>query len=84
MAVVIPILIILCLAALYLWLIMPRVSSGSDMALVFYDYAHRGLFDNRKIPENSIGAFRKAMEKGVEIEVLSAFTGNPGTVVGNL
>ena len=69
MAVVIPILIILCLAALYLWLIMPRVSSGSDMALVFYDYAHRGLFDNRKIPENSIGAFRKAMEKGVGMEL---------------
>ena len=31
--------------------------------------AHRGLFDREKIPENSMLAFDKALEKGYSIEV---------------
>lgn len=35
-----------------------------------HDYAHRGLFDmKKKIPENSLTAFRKAAEKGYGIEL---------------
>ena len=32
-------------------------------------YAHRGYFDNKKIPENSIEAFRKAIRLGYNIEL---------------
>ena len=30
--------------------------------------AHRGVFDNKEIPENSISAFRKARSLGIPIE----------------
>ena len=31
--------------------------------------AHRGIFDNEKVPENSIASFKKAMSKGYTIEL---------------
>ena len=31
--------------------------------------AHRGIFDNIKIPENSIKAFQKAIDKNIPIEL---------------
>lgn len=31
--------------------------------------AHRGLFDNNEIPENSIKAFKKALQKNISIEL---------------
>ena len=31
--------------------------------------AHRGIFDNRKVPENSIKAFKNALNKGYAIEL---------------
>ena len=66
---VILILILLFLAALYVALVMPRPAARPDMAPLMCDYAHRGLFDNKTTPENSMGAFRRAMEKGVGIEL---------------
>lgn len=38
--------------------------------LTGWDYAHRGLYDNEHgIPENSMAAFRRAMDKGYGIEL---------------
>lgn len=44
----------------------------------FY-FAHRGLFDNREIPENSIPAFQKAVEcgYGIELDVQLTKDGKP-------
>ena len=42
--------------------------------------AHRGCFDNEKIPENSISAFKKAINKGYAIE-LDVHVLKDGTVV---
>lgn len=69
MIVMIPILILLLIGATYLFLVMPRPSAGPDLAPILCDYAHRGLFDNAELPENSMGAFARAVDKGVGIEL---------------
>lgn len=59
------------LAFLYLFLIMPRIWGRPKRAphMGVY-YAHRGLFDNSKgIPENSMKAFKRAVEEGYGIEL---------------
>ena len=66
------IVILLVLAALYLLAIMPGMSKKtiSEKLLVQNLYAHRGLHDNHTdAPENSMAAFRKAVEKGYGIEL---------------
>ena len=60
--------IILLLPALYLFLIMPRLFKKADMKALCVDYAHRGLF-GEEFPENSLGAFRNAVENGYGIEL---------------
>lgn len=69
---IIVILVALCLfAVLYLYMIMPRMfgKPTTNMFVKQY-YAHRGLFDNSKgIPENSMKAFQRAIEKGYGIEL---------------
>ena len=64
------ILIPAVLIAIYLFLIMPRVTKRPDVtALLGNHYAHRGLHDNNSdAPENSMAAFRKAVEAGYGIE----------------
>lgn len=37
--------------------------------LTGWDYAHRGLYNNTDIPENSMTAFKKAIDKGYGIEL---------------
>ncbi len=69
MFIILLILILLLIGATYLWLILPRLSAGPDLAPILCDYAHRGLFDNAALPENSMGAFARAVEKGVGIEL---------------
>ena len=69
MVVVILLLILLFIGSSYLWLILPRPSAGPDLAPLLCDYAHRGLFDNKEIPENSMAAFARAVEKKVGIEL---------------
>lgn len=63
--------IILLLCLLYLLMIMPRVWKKPEKSPhmgVFY--AHRGLHDNQsEAPENSMAAFRKAVEAGYGIEL---------------
>ena len=55
----------------YLFLIMPRIW-GRPEKVPFMNayYAHRGLHDNRtEAPENSMAAFRKAVDAGYGIEL---------------
>lgn len=58
-------------AALYLSLIMPRILRKPEKAPhMGVLYAHRGLHDNQsQAPENSMAAFRKAVEAGYGIEL---------------
>lgn len=60
---------LLC-AALYLFLIMPRMTARPDTsALMGCHYAHRGLHDNKSdAPENSMASFKKAVDAGYGIE----------------
>ena len=55
---------------LYLFMIMPRVANRpSREPFKGVLYAHRGLFDNESdAPENSMAAFRKAVDGGYGIE----------------
>lgn len=62
---------ILVLCLLYLFMIMPRIwkkpEKSPHMGVL---YAHRGLHDNQSdAPENSMAAFRKAVEAGYGIEL---------------
>ncbi|MCM1327131.1 MAG: hypothetical protein NC094_10665 [Bacteroidales bacterium] len=68
---VIVISFMICLIVIYLFLLMPRVSAKPDMA-IFKNclYAHRGLHDNHtNAPENSLSAFRRALNAGFGIEL---------------
>lgn len=61
----------LALTGLYFWSIMPRMTGRPDMTQFRTKlYAHRGLHDNQsQAPENSMAAFRKAVEAGYGIEL---------------
>ncbi|WP_029674401.1 glycerophosphodiester phosphodiesterase family protein [Butyrivibrio sp. VCB2006] len=63
-------LIILILCVVYMLMIMPRImNKPSREPFTGVLYAHRGLHDNRSnAPENSMAAFRKAVEAGYGIE----------------
>lgn len=71
LAVKIVLLILLVLAVLYLLAIMPHMLHRSELApFQGRYYAHRGLHDNQtEAPENSLAAFRKAVEAGYGIEL---------------
>lgn len=58
-------------AALYLWAIMPRLPERRKWEpFKGVYYAHRGLHDNASdAPENSLAAFRKAVDAGFGIEL---------------
>lgn len=64
-------IILLILFLVYLFLIMPRIFNKPDVTpFKGYHYAHRGLFNNNTdAPENSIPAFKRAIEKGYGIEL---------------
>ena len=70
MGVIITIIILLVVmtAAVYAFLILPRVADAADMELQATDYAHRGLW-NKQLPENSLVAFAFAKSKGYGIEL---------------
>lgn len=64
-------IIVLVVAIFYLLMVMPRMIGRPDRK-PFMDvlYAHRGLHDNEgDAPENSMAAFRKAVEGGYGIEL---------------
>ncbi len=55
---------------LYIYMVAPRMFGRADRRpFLGRHYAHRGLFDNAgPAPENSLGAFQKAVEAGYGIE----------------
>jgi len=65
-----PIILVILLAA-YLFLIAPRIFGRPDVSsLLDHHYAHRGLHDNESdAPENSMPAFKKAVDAGYGIEL---------------
>ena len=63
-------IIMLLLVALYLFLIAPNRPGKDFSRLLKVDYAHRGLHGQEAdVPENSLAAFRKAVEAGYGIEL---------------
>lgn len=64
----IAIIILIVLFLLYLFSLRGRTSHPGRKALQGYSYAHRGLHDSQK-PENSLAAFRAAVEHGYGIEL---------------
>ena len=63
-------LILLILIVLYLFLICPSLRKIDRKPFTGRYYAHRGLHDNKSdAPENSLPAFRKAVEAGYGIEL---------------
>lgn len=64
-------IIFLVLAALYLYMVAPRMINRADRTPFYgWHYAHRGLFDNHSdAPENSLAAFQKAVDAGYGIEL---------------
>ena len=75
---------ILALAALalaiYLLLVMPRLPRRDISHLTGVDYAHRGLW-NAELPENSLAAFRNAVEHGYGMELDVHITADDQLVV---
>ena len=69
MPVVIVLLVLIVLAELFL--LMLRCAAGSIPAgsLRQYRYTHRGYHDKPHIPENSMAAFRRAIEHGYGAEL---------------
>ncbi|MBQ6479102.1 MAG: hypothetical protein IJI44_07025 [Erysipelotrichaceae bacterium] len=63
-------MIIVLLILLYLYLIFPNLKRKDSLEPYTKRYiAHRGLFNNRDVPENSLMAFRKAVKNGYGIEL---------------
>ncbi len=62
-------LMFLLLAALYLFALRCRRGHSAWEKLCSYRYAHRGLHDKPTIPENSLAAFRRALEQGYGAEL---------------
>lgn len=61
---------LLFIVALYLFMIAPAASRPDASRFADRLYAHRGLHDgNRDVPENSMQAFRLALEAGYGIEL---------------
>ena len=67
--VVLAVVVVLIIA--YLLMIMPRIMGKPDTeAFMHHLYAHRGLFDNETdAPENSMKAFKMAVDAGFGIEM---------------
>jgi len=63
--------LLIILTIIYLLAIMPRVFKRPDVTPLYGSYyAHRGLHDNEsEAPENSMAAFKKAVDAGYGIEL---------------
>ncbi len=68
---VITAVVIVALCLVYMWLIMPNLHWKKEKdELGQWFYAHRGLHDNDSgVPENSMAAFRRAVEAGYGMEL---------------
>ena len=74
---------IILVAIVFVYCIRPNTSRREKMAVFEKQYiAHRGLFDNKNgIPENSIPAFKRAVEQGYGIELDVQLTADHKLVV---
>ncbi len=61
--------VVLILALLYVLALRGRQNHPPLAELKKWSYAHRGLHDKPNIPENSMTAFRRALDKGYGIEL---------------
>ena len=61
-------IILIVLILLYVFLLIPRLPRRDMSALTKVDYAHRGLWNVQR-PENSLSAFRSAVDAGYGIEL---------------
>lgn len=70
-AIICTVLILALIFLFYLWLIHPSTGKRESFReFTGKDYAHRGLWDlSEGIPENSMPAFRRAVEQGFAIEL---------------
>ncbi len=75
--------IVVFIVVLYLLMVMPRMIGKPDAEKFMHHlYAHRGLFDNETdAPENSMKAFKKAVELGFGIEMDVQLTKDKKAVV---
>lgn len=64
-------MILIILILIYIFMVAPRMIHRADRTpFLGRHYAHRGLFDNQSdAPENSLAAFRKAVDAGYGIEL---------------
>ncbi|MDR7869263.1 MAG: glycerophosphodiester phosphodiesterase family protein [Tissierellaceae bacterium] len=72
--------ILLALTSIYLILIMPKIINRPDITKFMGRlYAHRGLHQGKSIPENSLAAFKLAVENnyGIELDVQLSMDGVP-------
>ena len=69
MPVVIVLLVLIILAELFLLMLRCRREHPGWKLLRQYRYAHRGYHDKPHIPENSMAAFRRAIEHGYGAEL---------------
>ena len=75
--IILPVLIsagigVLVLYLVYLFLLAPRGGARKKREFGIFlgrIYAHRGVFDNESVPENSLPAFRAAVSRGLGIEL---------------
>ncbi|MDD3334488.1 MAG: glycerophosphodiester phosphodiesterase family protein [Eubacteriales bacterium] len=75
-------LILMALFLLYLWMIAPARNKPDASALKGWLYAHRGLHDgNHAVAENSLEAFRRAIENGYGMELDVQLTADNRLVV---
>lgn len=64
------VIILLVLVGVYLYLVAPNMKKRDLSKYMNHHYAHRGLHDNNgEAPENSMAAFKLAVENGYGIEL---------------
>ena len=65
------IIVLIVLVVIYILMIAPRMLNRADRTpFMGIHYAHRGLFDNNsEAPENSLAAFKKAVDAGYGMEL---------------
>ena len=69
MPVLIVLLVLLILGELFTLLLQCRRGHSAWGLLRLFRYAHRGYHDKPRIPENSMAAFRRAIENGYGAEL---------------
>lgn len=60
--------VVIILIAIYILLLKGRTTNKDVEKFLAYRYAHRGLHNKPTVPENSLAAFKAAVDKGYAIE----------------